>query len=140
VADARPCLHHVVFCVERAHQDDATTLWKDLGFEFIEIDLPDVGLRVLLDWTRGIEIISPSDVDAAEGARVQQFLDERGEGVYSVVVLTSDIDGPLSVAARYGATLRLRQDRSGDGFALEEAMLGPVYGMPITFIATDLPA
>lgn len=140
MADMRPCLHHVVFCVERAHQDDAANFWKDLGVDLAEIDLPDVGLRVLLDWSRGIEIISPSDVDAAEGARVQQFLDERGEGVYSVVVLTNDIDGPLSVAARYGATPQLRQDRSGDGFALEEAMLSPVYGMPITFIATDLPA
>jgi hypothetical protein len=138
VADARPCLHHVVFCVERAHQDDAANFWKDLGFELVEIDLPEVGLRVLLDWSRGIEIISPSDVNAAEGARVQQFLAERGEGVYSVVVFTGDIDGPLSVAGRYGATLQLRQDRSGDGFALEEAMLSPVHGMAITFIATDL--
>jgi len=140
VADARPCLHHVVFCVERAHQDDAANLWTDLGFELIEIDLADVGLRVLLDWGRGIEIISPSDVTASEGARVQQFLDERGEGVYSVVVLTTDIDGPLSVASRYGATALLRQDRSGDGFVLEEAMLSTVHGMPVTFIATDLPA
>ena len=140
MADARPCLHHVVFCVERSHQDDAASFWRDLGFELVEIDLADVGLRVLLDWSRGVEIISPSDVNAAEGARVQQFLDERGEGVYSVVVLTNDIDGPLSVAARYRATPQLRQDRSGDGFALEEAMLSPVHGMPITFIATDLPA
>jgi methylmalonyl-CoA/ethylmalonyl-CoA epimerase len=140
VVDMRPSLHHVVFCVERAHQDDAANFWKDLGFEFAEIDLADVGLRVLLDWTRGIEIISPSDINAAEGARVQQFLAERGEGVYSVVVLANDIDDPLSVAARYGATPQMRQDRSGDGFALEEATLSPVYGMPITFIATDLPA
>jgi methylmalonyl-CoA/ethylmalonyl-CoA epimerase len=138
MAEARPFLHHVVFCVERAHQDAAAGFWTDLGFQLVEIDLPDVGLRVLLDWSRGIEIISPSDVSASEGARVQQFLDERGEGVYSVVVLTSDIDGPLSVAVRYGATLQLRQDRGGDGFALEEAMLSPVHGMPITFIATDL--
>ena len=136
--ETRPSLHHVVFCVERAHQDDAANFWKDLGFELVEIDLPDVGLRVLLDWTRGIEIIAPSDVNAAEGARVQQFLDERGEGVYSVVVLTNDIDGPLSVAARYGAMAELRQDRGGDGFALEEAMLSPVHGMAVTFIATDL--
>jgi methylmalonyl-CoA/ethylmalonyl-CoA epimerase len=140
VTDPRPCLHHVVFCVERAHQDDAANFWKELGFELVEIDLPDVGLRVLLDWSRGVEIISPSDVNAAKGARVQEFLDAHGEGVYSVVVLTSDIDGPLSVAARYGATLLLQQDRSGDGFALEEAMLSPVRGMPVTFIATDLPA
>ena len=140
MTDARPSLHHVVFCVERADQDDVASFWKDLGLELVEIDLPDVGLRVLLDWSRGIEVISPSDVNAAEGARVQQFLDERGEGVYSVVVLTGDIDGPLAVAGRYGAEPQLRQDRSGDGFALEEAMLSPVHGMPITFIATDLPA
>ena len=137
--DARPVLHHVVFCVERAHQDEAASLWTELGFEFVEIDLADVGLRVLLDWGRGIELISPSDARGEEGARVRRFLDERGEGVYSVVVLTSDIDGPAAVAARYGATLLLRQDRGGDGFALEEAMLSPVHGMPITFIATDLP-
>jgi hypothetical protein len=140
VPDPRPCLHHVVFCVERAHQDDAANFWKDLGFELVEIELPDVGLRVLLDWTRGIEIISPSDVNGAEGARVQRFLDERGEGVYSVVVLTSDIDGPLSVASRYGATSQLRQDRSGQAFTLEEAMLSAVHGMSVTFIATDLTA
>ena len=46
MADARPSLHHVVFCVERAHQDDAATFWKELGFEFampitfIATDLP----------------------------------------------------------------------------------------------------
>jgi methylmalonyl-CoA/ethylmalonyl-CoA epimerase len=138
MTDARPCLHHVVFGVERAHQDAAANLWTDLGFDFVEIDLPDIGLRVLLDWSRGIELISPTDDRGAEGARVRQFLDDRGEGVYSIVVLTSDIDGPVSVAGRHGAALQLRQDRGGDGFELEEAMLSPVHGMPITFIATDL--
>jgi methylmalonyl-CoA/ethylmalonyl-CoA epimerase len=138
MTDARPCLHHVVFAVEREHQDAAAKLWNDLGFEFVEIDLADIGLRVLLDWSRGIELIAPTDDRAAEGARVRQFLDDRGEGVYSIVVLTNDIDGPVSVAERYGATVQLRQDRGGDGFALEEAMLSPVHGMPITFIATDL--
>jgi methylmalonyl-CoA/ethylmalonyl-CoA epimerase len=136
--ETHPTLHHVAFCVERAHQDDAAGLWRDLGFEFVEIDLADIGVRVLLDWTRGIEIISPSDAAATEGARIQRFLDERGEGVYSVIVVTNDIDGPVSVASRYGATVELRQDRSGDGFKLEEAMVSPVHGMPITFIATDL--
>jgi hypothetical protein len=137
--ESLPHVHHVVFSVERAHQDDAASFWKALGFEFIEIDLPDIGLRVLLDWGRGIEIISPTDA-TAEGARVQQFLNEQGEGVYSIVVRTSDIDGPLSVAGRYGATPLVRQDRGGDGFELEEAMLSPIHGMPITFIATDLPS
>ncbi|MCU0270091.1 MAG: hypothetical protein MUF83_15790, partial [Acidimicrobiales bacterium] len=54
-----PSLHHVVFCVHAENQDRAADFWRDLGFEFADIDVPDVGLRVLLDWTRGIEIISP---------------------------------------------------------------------------------
>jgi len=136
--DTLPCLHHVVFSVERAHQDEAATFWTEIGFAFIEIDLPDIGLRVLLDWNRGIEIISPTDPTAAEGARVRQFLDEHGEGVYSIVVQTGSIEGPLSVATRYGSKPLIRQDRGGDGFELDETMLSPVHGMPITFISTDL--
>jgi hypothetical protein len=52
-----PRLHHVVFCVEPDNQDAAADVWRTLGFEFVEILLADVLLRVLLDWTRGIEII-----------------------------------------------------------------------------------
>jgi hypothetical protein len=136
--EALPCLHHVVFSVEPEHQDAAATFWTEIGFEFIEIVLSDVGLRVLLDWNGGIEIISPTDPVVGEGARVRRFLDESGEGVYSIVVQTGDIEGPLSVASRYGANPLIRHDRGGDGFELEETMLNPVYGMPITFITTDL--
>jgi methylmalonyl-CoA/ethylmalonyl-CoA epimerase len=136
-----PALHHVVFCVERANQDDAARFWTDLGFELEVIELEDVGLRVLLDWRRGIEVIAPTDPSRSEGLRVRRlFLDDHGQGVYSVVVITGDIDGPLAVAARYGATVELRQDRSGEGFQLEEAMVELVHGMPITFLATDFPS
>jgi methylmalonyl-CoA/ethylmalonyl-CoA epimerase len=135
----RPFLHHVVFCVEPDHQEEAARWWTDLGFDLAVIELADVGLRVLLDWTRGIEVIMPTDTSLPEGARVRRYLDQRGEGVYSVVVLTADIHGPLSIAARYGIRPDLLQDRSGEGFHLEEAMMEPLHGMPITFLATDLP-
>jgi hypothetical protein len=59
-----PSLHHVVLCVEPDNQDAAADVWRTLGFEFVEILLADVLLRVLLDWTRGIEIISPTTSDA----------------------------------------------------------------------------
>jgi hypothetical protein len=121
------------------HQEEAARWWTDLGFDLAVIELADVGLRVLLDWTRGIEIVIPTDTSRPEGARVRQFLDQRGEGVYSVVVLTTDIDGPLSVARRHGIHPDLRQNRSGEGFELEEAMMEPFHGMPITFLTTDLP-
>jgi len=53
-------LHHVVFCVEPDDHDAAADIWRALGFEFAEILLEDISLRVLLDWTRGIEIVSPT--------------------------------------------------------------------------------
>jgi hypothetical protein len=85
-----PSLHHVVFCVEPDNQDAAADVWRTLGFEFVEILLDDVSLRVLLDWTRGIEIVSPTTSDATVCA-ARAFLNEQGEGVYSVVVRTEAI-------------------------------------------------
>jgi len=85
-----PRLHHVVFCVEPDNQDAAADVWRTLGLEFVEILLDDVSLRVLLDWTRGIEIISPTTSDATVCA-ARAFLNEQGEGIYSVVVRTEAI-------------------------------------------------
>ena len=140
MAEPLPALHHVVFCVERANQDVAAAFWIDLGFEFAEIDLPDVGLRVLLDWNRGIEIISPTSTELPEAADVVDFLRERGEGVYSVVVRTSEVEGPIAVALRHGARVDFQQHRGGEseGFQLDEARLSAVHGMPVTLLATDL--
>jgi hypothetical protein len=70
-----PSLHHVVFCVEPDNQDAAADIWRTLGFEFVEILLDDVSLRVLLDWTRGIEIVSPTTSDATVCA-ARSFLNE----------------------------------------------------------------
>jgi hypothetical protein len=70
-----PSLHHVVFCVEPDNQDAAADVWRTLGLEFVEILLADVSLRVLLDWTRGVEIISPTTSDATVCA-ARAFLNE----------------------------------------------------------------
>ena len=134
-----PRVHHVVFCVHRKHQDEAAAFWADLGFTFTDIDLPDLGLRVLLDWDRGIEIISPTDSAGDESAHARRFLDEQGEGVYSIVVRTIDITEPVSIAARHGAAVAFQQHRSDENFELDEAMLHPIHGMPVTILATDLP-
>ena len=137
MTEALPALHHVVFCVQRENQDEAADFWRALGFEFVDIDLPDVGLRVLLDWGRGIEIIAPTEAAGPEAADVEEFLEQQGEGVYSVVVRTADIAGPISIAATYGAEVEFQQHREGTGFALDEARLHPLHGMPVTLLATD---
>jgi hypothetical protein len=132
-----PRLHHVVFCVEPDHQDAAADVWRALGFEFAEILLEDVFLRVLLDWTRGIEIVSPTTSDATVcGAR--SFLNEQGEGVYAVVVRTEAISAATESVRSCGAELTYRQSRSADSYTLEEAQFAPVFGMPITLLETDL--
>jgi len=132
-----PSLHHVVFCVEPDNQDAAADVWRTLGFEFVEILLDDVSLRVLLDWTRGIEIVSPTTSDATV-CEARSFLNEQGEGVYSVVVRTAAIDAATEGMRSRGAELTYHQSRGGDGYTLQEAQFAPVFGMPITLLETDL--
>jgi 4-hydroxyphenylpyruvate dioxygenase-like putative hemolysin len=139
MTDTVPSVHHVVFCVQREHQDEAVDFWRALGFEFAEIDLPAEGLRVLLDWDRGIEVIAPTAAGGSESAHVEQFLDQHGEGVYSVVVRTADVAGPIAVAATYGAEVEYQQHREAPGFTLDEARLAPLHGMAVTLLATDRP-
>ena len=136
--NTRPSLHHVVFCVEPDHQDAAADVWRTLGFEFAEIVLNDVSLRVLLDWTRGIEIIAPTSDDASVCA-ARLFLDEHGEGVYSVVVRADGIGTAIEGAQRHGARILYQQSRHAGDHQLEEAMFAPVFGMPITLLETDIP-
>jgi hypothetical protein len=137
MASAR--LHHVVYCVQPENQERAADFWRDLGMTFHEVPLAEEGIRVLLDWSAGIEIVSPAQPGGTETARFQAFLDERSEGVYSVVVRTADVDGPISVAARHGAQVRYQQHREMGDVVVDEADLEPVCGMAVTLLATNLP-
>jgi hypothetical protein len=114
-------------------------MWRDLGFTFTEIDLADIGLRVLLDWDGGVEIISPSGSGGSEADEVERFLSEHGEGIYSVVVKVPGIDSAVTVAERHGARVEYRQDRSQPGLTVFESRHSPVHGMPVTFLETNLP-
>jgi 4-hydroxyphenylpyruvate dioxygenase-like putative hemolysin len=100
--------------------------------------LEQLGVQVTLDWTGGVELISPLDTEAGRNSAVAEFLTSHGEGVYSVVLRVADIATAEEVAARYGALTRFRQHRTGDGFELDESEM-TVVGLPITLLATDLP-
>ena len=134
-----PKLHHVVFCVRPENQERAAEFWRDLGLTFVEIPLEEEGLHVLLDWEAGIEIVAPTEREGTETARFREFLASKGEGVCSVVVKTNDVDGPISVAARHGANVRYQQHRETGDIVIDEADLVPVFGMPVTFLATNRP-
>jgi methylmalonyl-CoA/ethylmalonyl-CoA epimerase len=139
MTDSSSRLHHVVFAVTRERHDAVGQLFTELGFSFEDLNLDELGLRVLLDWGRGIELISPQPGSTAVvAASVTEFLTTRGEGVYTVVVKVPDAPAAQDIAARYGSATRFRQSFEGDGNYLDEIDLS-VFGLPLTFLSTNLP-
>ncbi len=132
-------MHHVVFAVAPERLDAAVEFLEALGFRLYAHDLEDLGLRVMLDWERGVELVTPTDPTDREPGSVAEFLAHRGDGVYSVVVRVDDADASADLARRYGADAQLRQRRDGDGFELLEVQLSSVYGIPLTLLTTNLP-
>jgi 4-hydroxyphenylpyruvate dioxygenase-like putative hemolysin len=131
-------VHHVVFAVPREQLSETAQFFSELGFRFQTIELEDVGLRVLLDWDGGLELVTPLSAVADGAGEVAQFLQRNGPGVYSVVIRVDDAHAAEQVAQRYGAQTRFRQHRGGDGFELDEIEIS-VLGLPLTFLSTDLP-
>ena len=53
-------VHHVSWCLEPENMDAAKEMWEQrLGVELIDFVLEADGLRVLLAWDAGVELISP---------------------------------------------------------------------------------
>jgi methylmalonyl-CoA/ethylmalonyl-CoA epimerase len=137
--DSSSRLHHVVFAVSRERHEAVGQLFTELGFSFEEISLDELGIRVLLDWNRGIELISPNPGSTAEvAASVTEFLDSHGNGVFTVVVQVPGASQAEDIAKRYGSTTRFRQGFEGEGNYLEEIDLS-VLDLPLTFLSTNLP-
>lgn len=134
-----PRLNHVVFAVAHERQARATQLFSDLGFSFECIEeSAELGLRVQLDWNRGVELISPIPNSATPVAtRVNEFLERHGDGVYTVVLRVPGASAAAAVAERYGASVRFQQNFEGDGTYLDEVDLS-VCGLPITFLSTNI--
>lgn len=137
--DSSSRLHHVVFAVARERHDAVGQLFTELGFSFEEVVLDELGLRVLLDWNRGIELISPNPgSEAAVAVSVTEFLASHGDGVFTVVVQVPAASEAEDITMRYGSTTRFRQGFEGDGNYLEEIDLS-VFGLPLTLLSTNLP-
>jgi methylmalonyl-CoA/ethylmalonyl-CoA epimerase len=132
-------LHHVTFAVSPERLDEATQFFTELGFSLQAGELPDAGLRLRLDWERGIELISPvSGSTAAVAASVNEFLSTAGDGVYTVVLQVPVASAAESIAERYGSNTRYRFDIEGEGTYVSEIELS-VLGLPLTFMSTNIP-
>jgi len=132
-------LHHVVFAVALDHHEAVAAMFGDLGFTLQPAELTELGLRIALDWDRGIEVISPLPGSTASvAASVKAFLDANGDGIYTVVLQVPSAATAESVTERYGASVRFRQKLEGDGTHLEEIDL-TVLGLPLTLLDTNIP-
>jgi methylmalonyl-CoA/ethylmalonyl-CoA epimerase len=136
---ARPQLHHVVLAVALERHEPVAQMFTDLGFTLQPAELTELGLRINLDWDGGIEIISPAAGSSAPvAASVTEFLDRKGDGIYTVVIRVPGAAAAESVAERYGARIRFRQKLEGDGTHLEEIDLS-VFDLPLTLLDTNIP-
>jgi methylmalonyl-CoA/ethylmalonyl-CoA epimerase len=77
-------LHHVVFAVMGPRHDETAKLFNELGFHLDGGELTELGIRVSLDWSGGIE-------------RFRQQID--GEGAYLEEIDLSVLDLPLTLLA-----------------------------------------
>ena len=134
-----PRLHHVVFAISPERHENVAQMFTELGFRLQPAELEDLGVKVSLDWDRGIELISPiPEATADVAASVRAFLDTKGDGIYTVVLQVPGAADAESVADRYGAAIRFRQKLEGDGTHLEEIDLS-VLDLPLTLLDTNIP-
>ena len=132
-------LHHVVFAVAPERHDTMAQMFTDLGFTLQPAELPELGVRIHLDWNGGIELISPIAGSTGQvAASVREFLEKKGDGVYTVEIRVPAAGPAESVLDRYGATVRFRARLEGDGTHLEEIDLS-VFNLPLTLLDTNVP-
>lgn len=130
-----PMMHHVVLAVSPDRLTAVSAFFSELGFTFSEFAFEDAGLKVLLDWDRGLELVTP--LPRCDNA-VAEHLARHGDGVYSVVIRVANAPAAEEVAHRHTAVARFRQHRAGPGYELDEIEL-TVQGLPVTLLSTDLP-
>ena len=147
-------VHHVSWCLEPENMDAAKEMWEQrLGVELIDFVLESEGLRVLLAWDAGVELISPHGPPGPAGTMVRAHLDEQGEGVYATVLSTDDFESVETGMKAVGSRLVHPEEAviegvplpngvvAGDddsvdgapGFVLTGGLFDEVHGMRLAF-------
>jgi methylmalonyl-CoA epimerase len=111
--------------------------------ELLDISFPhsvtrdDYGMRVMVSWDGGIELISPID----NNSMVARFIEKKGEGLFGVIFRVGDIEESRARAEAKGFRVTGDVD-SGlpDGFKVfKEITLHPkdTYGIPTTLVQSE---
>jgi len=137
-------VHHVVWCVRPESFPRVRAFWEQaMGMPLDELDLPELGLRVLISWNGGVEIMAPAHPTGLMVEPAKQFLADRGEGVYAVVYGVRGIEKTVSAVEQLGARLLFREtitpdevdarglSEPGERFAILQAGFDDFCGMRI---------
>jgi hypothetical protein len=101
-------IHTAVWYVKAENLDRVCSYWeRALGLSMTEIELPpDRGLRILLDFDAGVEVITATrPSEDWTNKRVRKYLSEHGEGVYNVIYDVPSIEEATPLMLEEGAVL-----------------------------------
>ena len=146
MGESNNCVHHVVWCVRPESLERVRALWqRAIGLRLHDLDLPELGIHVLISWEGGVEIIAPVHETGALVDSARTFLATHGEGVYCVVFNVARLDDVVARIAGQGGRLLfeetispedvdgrgLRTPGSGEPFAIRQALFDSISGMRI---------
>ncbi len=94
------------------------------------VDKPDLGVRLYISWTAGLEVISPVSETAPWSLHMKKYIEDRGEGLMGVVFGVADIDAARAHADGLGyRTSEVIENDGTEPYATEtEAMKETVVG------------
>ena len=131
---------HVVYCLEAEHLDRAAEFFSEVaGALFEDLSRPELGLRVMVDFERGLELIAPAPELGPVAERFLEHLKNNGEGLYDVVYGVRDLDETAERARAFGLGVTHRASFAevppwkGRFRALEELHLEQFLGLKVTF-------
>lgn len=132
-------IHHVCWCVEPDQVDPVKELLGSaLGAELLDLDLDELGIRALISWEAGVEVIAPTRAQGRVAPTARAYLDAHGPGVYTVVFDVDELRPALEAAARFGVHQVFREELPVFGAlaeryrALENVTLDPWGGLRLS--------
>ena len=93
---------HVAYMCRPENHDACVKQLEELFRFGFETDHQVPGLRFTWSWSTGLEVLSPIGREEPMARRAWDFLDQRGEGVYSVIVGVPDLEEGLEHARSLG--------------------------------------
>ena len=102
------------------------------------VEKPDLGVRLYISWAAGLEVVSPVSDSAPWSLRMKQYIEERGEGVMSVIFGVKDIHEAKAHAESLGyQTSDIIENDGTESYAEEtEVMKETVVGTLINNLFT----